>query len=522
MSSGNATGRVFKVEGKHAQTQKGVKRIAVRGVKGLLLAFVFVLLFYAEEDWRGRRLWNQYHARAAQQVDFNWRQLAPPSIPEEENFAATPFFAALFDLVPGTHTPRDLQAYNRVAGFAQGGEPYLEARHPERALLVVVPGERSDFTQALRFLGTARRPSGEAAGAIPQDRSAQAAALLDILRQFDPVLNELRLAVHRPEARFPLNYKEETPWAVSQPHLPVLKRVGMVLGLRALTELAQGDARSAAGDLHLLTALANELAQEPCQAAYWTRVEILGFARQVLWEGLTDHRWSDRQLQDFQDYWRDFDLMRDLSKPLLLDRAHGEYLFGLLFKRQATVSGWRFGPGLGNALLPYVLRWMPSGWMDRERMTYHQRFDEGLLRGLGANAGNLRPRIVQQAADHSWPVWRHTLLASRLLESPVESIIEAALAQTRINEAIVACGLERYRLEHGGFPASLAVLCPQYLGQIPTDLITGMPLHYRPGNDGSYLLYSVGWNEKDEGGQAILDTRTHRLDSRSGDWVWPR
>ena len=58
---------------------------------GSLVAMsLFLALLYAEENWRGRRTWNTYQRRlAAKGVDFNWHSLAPPPVPDAENFAAT-------------------------------------------------------------------------------------------------------------------------------------------------------------------------------------------------------------------------------------------------------------------------------------------------------------------------------------------------------------------------------------------------------------------------------------------------
>jgi hypothetical protein len=63
---------------------------------------------------------------------------------------------------------------------------------------------------------------------------------------------------------------------------------------------------------------------------------------------------------------------------------------------------------------------------------------------------------------------------------------------------------------------------PQFIATIPHDLIGGQPLHYRRTDDGKFLLYSIGWNEKDDGGQQ----KSHRGypytdDYSKGDWVWP-
>ena len=59
------------------------------------------------------------------------------------------------------------------------------------------------------------------------------------------------------------------------------------------------------------------------------------------------------------------------------------------------------------------------------------------------------------------------------------------------------------------------------LTHVPADLINGQPLRYRRTADGHFLLYSVGWNEIDDGGAVIRkwDGQVDQ-DSRQGDWVW--
>jgi len=85
--------------------------------------------------------------------------------------------------------------------------------------------------------------------------------------------------------------------------------------------------------------------------------------------------------------------------------------------------------------------------------------------------------------------------------------------------ARVAIALERYRLAHGDFPESLDVLAPQFIAKLPHDVINGQPLHYRRTSDGQFVLYSVGWNETDDGGEVGL-TKKGYLDISQGDWVW--
>jgi hypothetical protein len=96
-----------------------------------------------------------------------------------------------------------------------------------------------------------------------------------------------------------------------------------------------------------------------------------------------------------------------------------------------------------------------------------------------------------------------------------------AYNQTMVNEAQIACALERYRLAHGEYPATLDALLPQYMQTIPHDLIGGQPLHYRRTGDGKFQLYSVGWNQADDGGRASPHKENGGIDYTNGDWVWP-
>jgi hypothetical protein len=70
------------------------------------------------------------------------------------------------------------------------------------------------------------------------------------------------------------------------------------------------------------------------------------------------------------------------------------------------------------------------------------------------------------------------------------------------------------------FPEALDALIPQFIDKLPIDVIVGQPLHYQRAAAGQYLLYSVGWNEKDDGGE-IASPKSSRGDAADeGDWVW--
>jgi subtilase family serine protease len=56
---------------------------------------------------------------------------------------------------------------------------------------------------------------------------------------------------------------------------------------------------------------------------------------------------------------------------------------------------------------------------------------------------------------------------------------------------------------------------------LPHDIINGQPLHYRRTADGQFVLYSIGWNETDDGGVVVLNKgSSSTVDINRGDWVW--
>jgi len=91
--------------------------------------------------------------------------------------------------------------------------------------------------------------------------------------------------------------------------------------------------------------------------------------------------------------------------------------------------------------------------------------------------------------------------------------LKACRAQTHLNQAITACALERFHLEHERYPKKLEELVPNYLPVIPIDHADGKALRYRAAEDGRYRVYSVGDNGTDENG--FVNPK------KPGDeWVW--
>ena len=106
----------------------------------------------------------------------------------------------------------------------------------------------------------------------------------------------------------------------------------------------------------------------------------------------------------------------------------------------------------------------------------------------------------------------------------IRRVMDAEVAQKVVTTAIA---LKRYQLKHGNYPLDLDTLVPEFLPAVPLDSVDGNPLRYRLNPNGTYLLYSVGPNGKDDGGNPALDESVKGgnmswLNNHALDWIWPQ
>jgi len=101
----------------------------------------------------------------------------------------------------------------------------------------------------------------------------------------------------------------------------------------------------------------------------------------------------------------------------------------------------------------------------------------------------------------------------------------AVRIETARNVVVTAIALKRYELQHHQLPATLTELTPDLLKSVPTDYMDGQPLRYHRNADGTFLLYSIGEDGVDDGG----DPKPSPDHSQSSywwqfgrDWVWPQ
>jgi hypothetical protein len=91
--------------------------------------------------------------------------------------------------------------------------------------------------------------------------------------------------------------------------------------------------------------------------------------------------------------------------------------------------------------------------------------------------------------------------------------VEALMETARIG---LAARIYLAREKH--WPAAVADLLPGILSQEPLDPFTGKPFMFRVDKD-SLLVYSLGSNEKDDGGRGTF-VITQLVTPKDDDWAW--
>ncbi|MBI4023364.1 MAG: hypothetical protein HY360_00180 [Verrucomicrobia bacterium] len=87
---------------------------------------------------------------------------------------------------------------------------------------------------------------------------------------------------------------------------------------------------------------------------------------------------------------------------------------------------------------------------------------------------------------------------------------------------VAAIALKRQQLRYGKPPAALSALVPEFLSNLPCDYMDGKPLRYRLNRDGSFRLYSVGEDGRDDGGDPNPPVKEKYPNLWNGhDVVWP-
>ncbi|HVP23324.1 MAG TPA: hypothetical protein VMS77_05375 [Conexivisphaerales archaeon] len=143
-------------------------------------------------------------------------------------------------------------------------------------------------------------------------------------------------------------------------------------------------------------------------------------------------------------------------------------------------------------------------WVHRRYGELERRVDEPYYEQVEFLEKERQVPWYYKATDVLLPDFRSAFLK--------EASLEAMMLATR---AGLACKI--YKSKTGNYPTNLEVLVPDILPEVPIDPFTGKPFVFRI-KDGELLIYSLGSNQKDDGGR--MSTMTQLVMDKDDDWTW--
>jgi len=508
------------------------------------LACLATLLFvaYQFENLRGWRAWKKYKAQVESRGEnLDPASVIPPRVPDASNFAVIPYFLERFDT---NKYPSD--GYRESKGPLSEFREALDAADNHQASVsnsfLLTRVDFHELLAALRkshagstvvhdaeAMASQRRYGAEMAStnkspAVDTNTPAVDVAreLLLELQRFDPVIKQIEDAAPRPLSRYPVDYEKQPPFTLLLPHLAAIRTPALLLKVRAMARLQAGQGDLAIRDIYLMWRLADSIQGEPTIISFLVRIAMLNQSFEPLAAGLSSGLWTDTQIAQIQTRLQEINLVREQ-----LNAMHAETVYfglnGIDYLRRFSGGTQDVFEGFPSALT----KALPDGWFYLEMINYHR------MSGLINEACNLEEKTVNPQialkvekeinGQYKGPeiqslILDHNLFTRLLLPALTKLSIRTAKTQAGIDLATVACALERYRLAHDSYPEKLDDLGPLLKPGIH-DVIQGKPLHYFREPLAGYVVYSVGWNEKDEQG-FVEKKKKGQGESMEGDWAW--
>ncbi len=331
--------------------------------------------------------------------------------------------------------------------------------------------------------------------------------------------------------------------------LPETKAVAMRLGVAALNNLHQEDTASAVENVRATLAIANGMRQERLLISELVRIAIAAIAVPNMWEILQSTNVTDSQLAVLQKDWTDLEFLHGGLNAYEVERVVGnitadkwrrtDSMFAHLVQEPPQWANVPKLTALDRLKLKYRLfRW--RYWWSYEDELRQLKGEQLILETFRRAQTNdvllsIRNELQSDMASLPIPtndniyVWFapmeidfHFVLSADVPSSAktFEQVIKMEIERRLV---VTATALRRYQLKHREYPAALDTLVPEFLPAVPRDL-DGKSLRYRLNADGSFTLYSIGDDGKDDGGDPTPpeERKSSTLWYSGRDWVWPQ
>ncbi len=437
---------------------------------------------------------------------FDYREFVPAPIPSEKNFAHTPLLKPLLEEKWNSELteskPTDPKKHEQAEGLLK-----IDADLP--SIILWPRGQRVDLAA---FQDVFRK---EGSWPHPAKHGKPAEDVLKALGVFDNEMSELsRAARERPLCRFDVKY--EAHFAASVPHLLVLRNLTRCFTLRAVANLEAGKLEAAFADVEMGLFLTECLATEPLALSQLVRISNLEMILQPIWEGFAAEKWTVSQMVTLEKHLAGIDLVESCRRALRCERdMANQFLYKVkedadYKKAQEMVDLSRHWPSTD-----------PIGWLDRNQLRFNELYMKFNRRIIDTRTRTIQPSVAAEQLKYIEENKRKPdhVISSLIVLSIGPLVRQFGNSQTAVDQALLACRLERHKLKKGAYPAKLDEL----EGDLPTDPYSGKAYLYSalPGDEttGRYQLYGIGWNLKDDSGKIVIN-EWGGADNEKGDLVW--
>jgi hypothetical protein len=376
----------------------------------------------------------------------------------------------------------------------------------------------------------------------------------EALTRYRDALDVVREVAERPVFDFQLDYR--LGFTVLLPHLAPLKHSVQLLTADTLSDLHRGETAAATTNIVAMLGLVRATADERLAISQLVRMAMAAIAMNATWELLQSPAVSDQQLATLQRSWTEVKLIEPARDSLAMERAMTQLTLQKMRRSSAQFRQWLpmsgSGPITSNSSFGEVVETVLHNVADGSKEAawrFGSSYPDQLraLKGYQVLLESFRAVQSGQLFVPTFDRQKARLIELGLLHEKDDSdrgsnasgpdlgsiFSEGAVAMSRIINKVFlsevgrelttsALALKRYQLRHGQYPAELGALTPDFLPAIPRDPADGKPLRYQLKPDGTFLLYSIGEDGVDNGGDASPATKSETFGWQRGrDLVWP-
>ncbi len=385
-------------------------------------------------------------------------------------------------------------------------------------------------------------------------------ALTAAVGQNKEALDLLHQIIEHPALDFRIQYERGfgDGFEFTNLNLVQLRKSAKYLSAAAICGLHRGDVAAAVENERAMLVLVNAIQSQRLVISELVRIAITQMAVNLNWEILQSPDVTEEQLAALQNDWVRLNFLQGCKEALIMERMCGDITLSMWrnsdsgleeyfawerkarenmnfpveeeswlkkAKSKSQIFLWRYWWSYpdelrclrGHEALMETLHYAETNGAFLEAFQQQQAKLDAL--GITKFRGELESLFSNQKDFHS--------MLSESITSLGYAFHKVMTTESAKRIVVTAIALKRFQLKHGNFPEKLSDLTPVFLPSVPLDPVDAQPLRYRRNADGTFLLYSVGENGKDDGGDPSLEKGVESpnfqwQNPHALDWVWPQ